>query len=107
LVFVQITRTIPLRRTILQFSQILLTLLRTFMTFSLAVFGSSNRRIVNSIKKQIKAQALREAPNQKPEIRVKSATRNPKKAHQTPSLLRISGFGFSSDFRFRASDFRR
>jgi hypothetical protein len=32
---VQITRTIPLRRTILQFSQILLTLLRTFMAFSL------------------------------------------------------------------------
>jgi len=30
-VFVQITRTIPLRRTILQFSQIRLTLARTFM----------------------------------------------------------------------------
>jgi hypothetical protein len=32
LVFVQITRTIPFRRTILQFSQIRLTLLRTFIT---------------------------------------------------------------------------
>jgi hypothetical protein len=31
-VLVQITRTIPLRRTILQFSQIRLTLARTFMT---------------------------------------------------------------------------
>jgi len=31
-VFVQITRTTPLRRTILQFSQIRLTLARTFMT---------------------------------------------------------------------------
>jgi hypothetical protein len=30
-VFVQMTRTIPFRRTILQFSQIRLTLLRTFM----------------------------------------------------------------------------
>jgi len=35
-VFVQITRTTPLRRTILQFSQIRLTLLRTFMTRSLS-----------------------------------------------------------------------
>jgi hypothetical protein len=34
-VFVQITRTIPLRRTILQFSQIRLTLARTFMTYHL------------------------------------------------------------------------
>jgi hypothetical protein len=32
LVFVQITRRTPLRRTILQFSQMRLTLLRTFMT---------------------------------------------------------------------------
>jgi hypothetical protein len=30
----QITRTVPLRRTILQFSQILLTLLRTFIVVS-------------------------------------------------------------------------
>jgi hypothetical protein len=34
LVFVQMTRTTPLRRTILQFSQIRLTLARTFMTAS-------------------------------------------------------------------------
>jgi hypothetical protein len=34
-VLVQITRTTPLRRTILQFSQILLTLALTFMTLHL------------------------------------------------------------------------
>jgi hypothetical protein len=56
LVFVQITRTIPLRRTILQFSQILLTLLLTFMAFSLAnrVY---DRRIVNPSKNLFKPQA--------------------------------------------------
>jgi hypothetical protein len=35
-VFLQITRTTPLRRTILQFSQILLTLARTFIVSSLS-----------------------------------------------------------------------
>src|SRR4051812_17962484 len=34
LVLVQMTRTIPFRRTILQFSQILRTLVRTFMTLT-------------------------------------------------------------------------
>jgi hypothetical protein len=36
LVFVQITRTMPLRRTILQFSQIRRTLLRTFIAVHLS-----------------------------------------------------------------------
>ena len=40
---VQITRTVPLRRMILQFSQILLTLLRTFIVFtSAAVQNAAN-----------------------------------------------------------------
>jgi hypothetical protein len=55
LVFVQITRTIPLRRTILQFSQILLTLLLTFMAFSLAS-RFYDRRIVDLIRKENKTQ---------------------------------------------------
>jgi hypothetical protein len=42
-VFVQMTRTIPLRRTILQFSQIRRTLLLTFMMTNLS--GRTDRRI--------------------------------------------------------------
>ena len=44
LVFVQITRTMPLRRTILQFSQIRRTLARTFMTDTFSQ-PAPNRRI--------------------------------------------------------------
>jgi hypothetical protein len=42
----QITRTTPLRRTILQFSQILLTLALTFMTASPALATPKMRRTV-------------------------------------------------------------
>src|SRR5947207_4537599 len=47
-VLVQITRTVPLRRTILQFSQMRLTLVLTFMTYCLAgyVLIETKTRIV-------------------------------------------------------------
>jgi hypothetical protein len=57
-VLVQITRTIPLRRTILQFSQIRLTLARTFMAQYLS--AASMARIVVYIRK-IPASQLRHA----------------------------------------------
>jgi hypothetical protein len=53
-VFVQITRTIPLRRTILQFSQIRLTLARTFMAQYLS--AASIARIVVYIRKNSASQ---------------------------------------------------
>src|SRR3954453_5995848 len=58
-VFVQMTRTIPLRRTILQFSQMRRTLLRTFMTQPLANNENDGSPTVESVFIATRAKTLK------------------------------------------------